>query len=82
LGGLGRCLDVGHIVRMQRRRCRNHDCKRDEVRKSHSNEGVEVQMINRPSSESATRQKLSSLVLDLRVSDLKDDRASQPNEHR
>jgi hypothetical protein len=46
-GSLGGCLDVGHVVRMQCRCCRNHDRKRDEVRKSHANEGVEMNSVER-----------------------------------
>jgi hypothetical protein len=42
LGGLGGGLDIGDVVGVQRRCRRDHDRKCDEFRKSHSDEGVEM----------------------------------------
>jgi hypothetical protein len=47
LGSLGGRLDVGDAVGVQRRARCDHDRKRDEVRKSHPDEGVQMNPVNR-----------------------------------
>jgi hypothetical protein len=47
LSGLGGCLDVDDADGVQRRARRDHDRKRDEVRKPHLDEGVQMNSVNR-----------------------------------